>query len=494
MKIVLLQVKRNFTPIPPLGILYLGTVLKNNGYDVKVYDIIKTEKEKIIDEIKNFNPDLVGFSVMTSSYSITKEINRALKKELPNCLFCWGGSHPTALPAETLKDNNLNFVVYGEAEETILDVCKRLEKKKDLKDVKGVVFRKNKKIIDNGPRRFLEDLDKIPIPDRGLLQNFSWYLSPPGILRGKFNEGITTIFTSRGCPYKCIFCASKDIHGPKIRKRSVENVIKEIKELIQNFGVKGVYICDDTFATDISWLEGFCKKIKEVFPNLIWGCQTRANIAQNIEILKMIKDAGCVQVDIGAESGSEKVLQNLRKGITPEMTEKAFNNLKKVGIRTFATFTLGNPGETIEDIKKTEELAKKAPGHVSFLILTPYPGCEFYEMSKKNNWFKDDNLIFDDRWTNKQSEDPVVEVNIKTEELLKIRARLMNKFFFQNNFWFGLAFFKNPNYSFKMIKTILKHPNHIYSALKNSIKQKKTTLFLEELYQKFNEELRTKWQ
>jgi radical SAM superfamily enzyme YgiQ (UPF0313 family) len=437
---------------------------------------------------------------MTTSYSIAKDFNKELRQEIPDAYYFWGGVHATALPEETMAENNLDFLVYGEGELTMVEVCKRLEGKRkdlnkrgaDLTGVDGVYYVHNGKIKKNPPRYLIKDLDSVPIPDRTLLKNFKWYLSPPGILRGKFYYGITTIYASRGCPYQCIFCASKIIHGTTIRRRSVGNVIEEMRHLKEKFGVRGIYFIDDTFATNIEWLKEFCDKLKNSGLNMIWGCQTRANIAQDINVLKIMKEGGCVQVDIGCESGSDKILANLKKGITVEMILKSFENLKKLKMTTFATFILGNPGETMEDIKKTEQIAKLAPGGVSFLILVPYPGSPLYKMALENNWFIDEDIIFDERWANKQSDTPIMKSSfLSVDDLIRVRADMQNMFFFKNNLQTILAFMKSPYFLYKALSTILKHPVFIYQSAKKALSKKKSMDFLEDLYQKFNEDLRS---
>ncbi|MFH1423763.1 MAG: radical SAM protein [Candidatus Nealsonbacteria bacterium] len=497
MKVVFVHVKENFTPVPPTGLLYVGTLLKERGHDVRVFDVNIKEKNSIIKKIKDIDPDLIGFSVMTTSYSVAREFHRELKKEVPFAYYCWGGVHATALPIETIKENELDFLVYGEGEFTMVEVCRRIGGKKNspeqgvnLSGINGVYYVEGGTIKNTLPRAFIENLDSLPIPDRSLLENFKWYLSPPGILRGKFYYGITTMYASRGCPHQCIFCASKIVHGSKIRRRSVDNVIKEMSYLKDEFGVTGIYFNDDTFATHVVWLKEFCDRLKESRLNMVWGCQTRADIAQNLDILRMMKEAGCVQVDIGCESGSDRILKNLKKGITSLMILKSFENLKKVKMETFATFILGNPGETMEDVKKTEVVAGRAPGGVSFLILVPYPGSPLFQMALDNKWFIDKNIVFDDRWTNKQSDTPVMEASFKAADLIKIRAKLQNKFFLRNNISTILSFLRSPYFFYKAMKIVVTHPVFIYKSARNALKKRKTMDFLEDLYQKFNEELR----
>jgi anaerobic magnesium-protoporphyrin IX monomethyl ester cyclase len=498
MKIVLVHLKENFTPLPPLGILYVGTMLKKEGHEVSVFDENIKESKVLLQIIKEIDPDVVGFSAMTTSYTITRKFNEQLKLAVPSAYYCWGGVHASALPIETIEENNLDFLVYGEGEFTMTDVCKVIKGKKtnaekrgfDLKGIPGVYYVNENKIVKNPARPAIEDLDSVPIPDRSLLRNFEWYLFPPGILRGKFYHGITIMYATRGCSYKCIFCASRIVHGEHVRIRSVQNVIEEMEYLKKDFGVTGIYFHDDTFATDIGWLKELCDTIKKKKLNMIWGCQTRANIAQDIDVLRIMKDAGCVQVDIGCESGSDKILKNLRKGISRKMIVESFKNLKKLKMETFATFIVGNPGETMEDIKKTEEVAKMAPGAVSFLILVPYPGSPLYKMALEHNWFIDSNVIFDERWTNKQSNIPVMQASFKAKELVKIRASLQNKFFLRNNLPTIIAFLKSPFFLYKAVEMVFLHPFFVAKSFIKAIRKRKSMDFLEDLYQKFNERLK----
>lgn len=490
MRVALIYFRENYTPAPPMGILYIGTVLKKAGYEVKVIDSFPAYHQTTLREVRDFHPDLIGLSVLTTGYKITSYYTTILKEQNPGALFCWGGVHPTSLPEEVLTKLNLDFVVVGEGEDTMLEVCNNLRASKGLKNVPGVIFRNNGNIQHNGPRGFIENLDCLPIPDRRLLEfpRFSWYLSPPGIIRGNFLKGVTTFYTSRGCPFNCIFCCSHNTAGRKFRQRSVANVMEEINYLVYDFGIKGLYFNDDTFALNKEWTYNFCQALRRAKFKLVWGCQTRADIASK-GIFRIMKEAGCIQVDIGAESGSEKVLKNLQKGITPGDIENAFKLAREVGLKTFATFILGCPGEIMDDIKKTEQLSKRIRSAVSFLILVPYPGSALFDVAKENKWFRDPNLYFSEDWANKQSEKPVMEINFKADELLKIRARLQNKFFIKNNLDIFLLFFAHPGYLLRMVLTLARYPRFTLDVIYHSLRQRKTTLILEGFYQRFNQEL-----
>ena len=502
MKVVLIHVKENFTPVPPMGIMYIGTLLKEKGHEVHIFDVAPANRKETLARIKSIDPDIIGFSCMTTAYSVTSDFNKRLREIVPHAYYCWGGVHPTARPEQTMEENKLDFLVYGEGELTMVEVCERIKGRKkdptkrgiDLSGIRGTYYFHSGKIHKNPPMPYIENLDTLPFPDRSMLENFEWYLSPPGILRRKFHYGITTMYTSRGCPYGCIFCCSKIVLGKRIRQRSVANVIAEMAYLKRNFGVTGIYFNDDTFATDEAWIKDFCETLKRSRLNMIWGCQTRANFAQNFGLMKMIVDAGCVQVDIGCESGSDRILNNLGKGITAKMILESFRNLRRLNIDVFATFIIGNPGETMEDLKKTEYLASKAPGSVSFLILVPYPGSPLFDMAVKNKWFTGsaDYLVFDERWTNKQSDIPVMAASFKASELVKIRAALDNKFFIKNYSMLVTDFIKNPYFFLKMAMTFIKNPLYMVRSAIKAARKGKITDFLESVYQKFNEELRTR--
>ena len=247
---------------------------------------------------------------------------------------------------------------------------------------------------------------------------------------------------------------------------------------------------DDTVTVNYNWVKEFCNALKKEKLNLIWSCQVRVNTI-NEEILKMMKESGCLQVDIGAESGSDKVLKNLQKDTDVETIKKAFRATKKVGMRTFASYIIGNPGETKEDVELTRKLAEEVKADMSmFCILVPYPGSELFEMAKDNKWMNENAFVFSDKWQNKQSEDPVMEINFNKEELVRIRASLENEFSISNHKLIAIGFFRNPKYLFSLGYSMIRHFNEVSKSLIESVKKGKSRLVLETIYQKFNEELR----
>ncbi len=226
--------------VPTLGLLYIAVVLEKAGHKVQIFDADPEYQSSMMKEIKDFNPELVGISFLTVAYERAFNLCKDLKKEMPDATFCAGGVHTTVKPQDTLKEFDLDFIVVGEGEDTIVEVCEKLEKKEGLADVNGIMYRENGEVIVTANRDMIKDLDSIPFPARHLI-DMTPYLKPPGIIRGYAEKNQTTIVTSRGCPFKCIYCGSHNVFGRRTRRRSVKNVVDEIEDMIKNFGMKGIY-------------------------------------------------------------------------------------------------------------------------------------------------------------------------------------------------------------------------------------------------------------
>ncbi|UCE73454.1 MAG: B12-binding domain-containing radical SAM protein [Methanomassiliicoccales archaeon] len=483
MKITMICPRVIDAPLPPLGILYIAAVLEKEGHKLQVFDVSPDERIKVIEEIAKFKPDLIGLSVSSTQLNHAKEISNMLRKVLPETPIVCGGVHVTALPVETLMELNADFAIIGEGEYSMLELCKKLETGGSLDEVGSLVHKKGDKIVQNKRRGLIEDLNELPFPARHLL-DFEWYLIPPGPIRGIWLKRATTLITSRGCPYSCIYCGSNLIFGRKVRRRSIENVIAEIEELKEKYNIDGMWFLDDTFTLNKKWVVDFCNNLRKNKIELVWGCQARANTIQEDVLIEM-KKAGCAQLDVGVESGSERILKVLQKKTNPKMIEDAFSMAKKVGLRTMASFMLGNPEETMDDINKTLELAKKIdPDFTLFFFTTPFPGTKLNEMAIENKWIKDEDYS---KWLVKQTDSPIMEINFTAEELIEIRSTLQNEFVFKNY----ISTLRNPSYILNFLLLLTRYPRGIVKGAGKAIKSKRVDDIIYSILEEYRSRKRT---
>ena len=338
---------------PPLGILYLAAYLKKyTDYQVKILDcqVEELEYDQIRERIREINPDIVGLTTMTftlidvlKTAQLTKEINPQIKVIL-------GGPHIDIYPEETIAQNNVDYVVMGEGEKILKDLLDNFDSPQNLAEIKGLVFKSQSQIVNNGRSELNKDLDSLPFPARHLTpyQKYSSVLSKV--------QPITTMFTSRGCPYKCLFCDRPHL-GKVFRARSSENVVDEMEQC-QKMDIKEILIYDDTFTVNRQRVLDICSEIQKRNLKINWDIRARVDTVDE-ELLKEIKKTGCQRIHFGVEAGTQKILNVLRKGITLEQAEKAFNLSRKIGLETLAYFMIGSPTETKEDILKTIKFAKK---------------------------------------------------------------------------------------------------------------------------------------
>jgi len=358
----------------------VAAVLEKNGYLVKILDLPASgfSENSLSTIIRQEKPDVVGVTAMTPTINSAVGIVEKVKECDSNITVVLGGAHATILPEETLKSiPEIDVIVRGEGEQTTLELVKVLEKNPDsLNQVLGITCRERGSVRSNPLGPPVSDLDTLPFPAFHLLPIGKYRLHPPF---GR-QTPIMPIVTSRGCPYRCVFC-SKAVFGKKYRSNSPIYIVNEILFLMENFGVKEVKFYDDVFTLDRKRIVALCMQLKERGVDIPWSCETRVNLVDS-ELLKVMKDTGCYMIDYGVESGNQRVLDSLKKDITLEQTIKAFELTRKAGIETVAYFMIGSPQETSETIQETVEFAKKLdPDFVQFSITTPYPATELYSLA-----------------------------------------------------------------------------------------------------------------
>jgi anaerobic magnesium-protoporphyrin IX monomethyl ester cyclase len=373
---------------PPLGIGYIAMMLKKSNHDVNIIDmpILNLSYDDLKKEIAKQKPDLIGISTMTKTFAEGVMAADACKEVYPKVPVVMGGPHVTFKPEETLeRQKSIDIIVIYEGEYTMPELAEAIEKNKNLDDIEGIAFRKNRKIFKTKIREPIKNLDALPYPNRNLF--------PIKLYMEKDDE--TTLITARGCPYRCKFC-STTIMGRYLRLRSIENVMPEVDHVL-SLGFKSIFISDDTFTYNKERVIKMCKEFIRNKFDFRWTCNMRIDNAWE-DMLKWMKKAGCYRVFIGAESSATSVLENINKKITQNQTIDSVKKIQKAGIEVHASFALGMPGETPETIRQTVNFAKKLkPGMISFNILTPYPGTEIYEQPEKNGIIMPDKLWYEKR-------------------------------------------------------------------------------------------------
>jgi radical SAM superfamily enzyme YgiQ (UPF0313 family) len=345
------------------------------GFVESISEVIVFDPEpedSMLQEIIDFKPDIVGIGSMTLNYERARQIMSILKAQCGDtCLYVFGGVHPSIRPTEVYGETGADAVVVGEGEYALADIIRG----KKLSEIPGVYV---------GQRDFvrsalIENLDELPLPAYHRMPAFHKYLLPPGTFRGTWQaHGTIVLMSARGCPAACIFCSSHLMFGRRIRRRSVDNVIFEIKYLLEHYGNTSFWFADDTFTYQKQWVYEFCEKITPL--HVVWGCQARSDTITD-ELVVTLKDSGCFQIDLGIESGSDRVLKILNKGETAAQHRNALQTLRRHRVRSLATFIIGTPGETIEDAELTKNLIKTtAPSIVNIFFITPFPDTALFTM------------------------------------------------------------------------------------------------------------------
>ncbi|MBI4158728.1 cobalamin B12-binding domain-containing protein [Candidatus Woesearchaeota archaeon] len=339
---------------PPLGILYIAAVLREEGHTVFVKDGAFESLRGIRNAIRVHAPELVGISVTGFSWELCKKIIGTLKAEFPNVYFLTGGSLPDAYKERCLVEcSGLDFVAFGDGEYIIRDLCNALDKKGDLYHVRGLAFRFNGKIVRNQEMPLLEDLDALPWPARDLVDLKRYcpaignYLKLPN----------TTITGSRGCPYRCIFCHIT-ILPSSARYRNPVKVADEMEFLIDKYKIKDFLFWDNGITDNKKWILELCSEIRQRKLDAVWSGNSRVG-AVNFEILREMKKAGCWRLLYGIESGVQKNMDILRKGQTIQQVREGVAATHKADIASFGSFIFGIPGETFKEGLQTIDFAIK---------------------------------------------------------------------------------------------------------------------------------------
>ncbi len=439
----------------PLWLAYTTGVLEKSGHKVKLIDAPakKCDSEEILQMIKSYRPKLIVAETSTGSiYDDVNFVSRLKKETGAYCVLV--GTHPSALPRETLKiSKDIDAVARHEYDYIIRDLANELTNKKPrLRKVRGLTYRQKGKIKENPDMPLIENLDELPFVSKVYKKhlNYKDYFYSANL----WPE--VTILNGRGCPYHCKFCLwPQTITSRRYRARSIDNVLDEFEYIEKNFPeTKEIFIEDDTFTANKDKVKEFAGKKEEREIRIKWSCNARADV--DLETLEIMKKSGCRLMCVGIESADQKILNNIRKGTTVEGIRQFMKDSKKAGILVHGCFLLGNEGETKKTIRKTIDFAKELnPDTAQFFPLMVYPGTDAYNWAKKAGFITTTNFR---EWLDEEGQHNCIisRPGLSKEELVEMCNQARKEFYLR------------PSYMFSKALQVLTHPEETPRILRSA--------------------------
>lgn len=419
---------------PPLGLLYIAAFVKSK--EKHAVSLIDMEAEglsvsRLKERIRESQPDVVGIYTTTFSVIDVFLIARAVKEIDPGIHISLGGPHVNIYPEETIANADIDSVVLGEGEITFLSLLDALEQQNELSGIPGILYKERERVIRTAPPGPAQSLDEFPFPDRAMV--------PYKLYDNVFanDSPSTSMISSRGCGYRCIFCYRPPLET-RVRFRSSRNVLAEMEECL-SLGMKDIFFYDETFTLDQPRVTRICNGIIDRNMRLRWGMRTRVD-AVDYEMLRKLKAAGCERIHFGVEAGTPRVLSVLNKGISIPQIKEAFRLSRKAGIETLGYFMLGSPSETRKDMLETIDLAVALnPDYAYFSLTLPLPDTMLYRKGLEEGVFTHD-------FWKEFAADPHVrfspqlwEEHLTKDELRQMLRYATRRFYFRPRYLIGIA-------------------------------------------------------
>lgn len=432
---------------PSIGLALIAASLEKYGAQVRIIDL--QADTSLYESIATVPiPNFVGITTTTVLANRSYEISKHIRFLWPNTKIVFGGVHPTLAPQEVLTQSAADYVIRGEGERSMV----LLVAGEEPQNIKGLAMMQDGKYWEHPELDEIEDLDSLPLPSYHLLPMHRYH--PP--LGGALREPSISIFSTRGCPGRCTYCNSS--LSKRMRYRSPQSIVDEISMLQQGYGIKEIGFYDDTFASDPARVRAFCELLKANKIDITWTCMSRINYADPVT-LKVMAQAGCHMICYGVESANVEILKAIRKGIKLDQVKPVVKMTQQVGIRTRLSFMYGNPGETVETMKRTLNFAiQMQPDLVQFNITTPYPGTEMYQ------WADAHDYLTTKDWSQYDFYNFVMKLpTITAEEIYSFYRYSYHRFYTSPSFWLRqIAYwFRHPLFSWRLFVTILKSMQRI---------------------------------
>lgn len=378
-------------PEPPLGIAYLAAYLRLRGHTCSLIDMdpagLKPHDLPAI--LGKERPQLIGVSFMTPQFGYASEILQIAKNSAPSAVTVAGGPHSSSMPEDVLALPGVDFVVFGEGEETLAELIDVLDGNKDFGKVLGLAWKNSGgTCVVNLPRPLMPDIDSIPRPAWDLLRQYTYTDLP---MYKREEVPVYPIITARGCPFECLFCDEGSIWKRKVRFRSIPLVLDEIEWLCKEYGARTFNVLDDTFTLRPERVTEFCQGLNARGLAIFWRCTAKSTTV-TAKMLSEMAAAGCKLVGYGVESGNQQILNNIKKAQTLDDVRRAMQLSREAGLQTIALCIVGNLGETPETVEDTIRFVEEIqPDFATGAIMTPYPGSGMYRICKQNGWIRNTN-------------------------------------------------------------------------------------------------------
>ena len=457
---------KNKMPFPPLGTLYAASLLRKNGFTVDLFDTnLRDNPFEIESVLKLKNPEYLviyddGFNYLTKMCLTNMreacfDMMQIGKKHKCKIIVC---SSDATDHFEKYLNNGADFVIRGEGEITLLELLTAIKNEEIIDSIPGIVFQKEGKIIQNPSRNVLQNLDELPLPAWDLVNMESYQT----IWKQSKQEFTLNIATTRGCPYKCNWCA-KPIYGNRYNAHSPEYIVNEMAFLKENFGVSRFWMCDDIFGLKPNWVQEFKEILKDKNLKIKYFIQSRVDLLLKEDTIEALADSGLEEVWVGAESASQKILDAMDKGTKVEEIYEATRLLKSKKIKVAFFLQFGYLGETQEDIQKTIVMVKELlPDNIGISVSYPLPGTKFYDKVK-------DDLLVKANWTDSDDFDMMFQGTYHSNYYRKLQ-RFVHKEFRKSQ---GINNLKNFSFSLGKMLSILKLGYYIPSSFVDKIILKK---------------------
>jgi anaerobic magnesium-protoporphyrin IX monomethyl ester cyclase len=419
------EITERSSVLPPYSLLQIASILIADGNEVKLIDAngLNLNFKQVNDEIRSAEYDVLIFRFTPTTFDSDNRIAAISKINHPKAFtagICWT---LRTVPESVLQSSPyLDFYIMHEYETVAPNLVSALALSNNVSSVQGIAYRSGKEIHTNSPAEPLPNWDSLPLPAYDLLTSLNDYF-----INTRHGSPFTIIYGSKGCPYSCIYCTERNT---RLKNRSAENILNELRYLKKKFGIKTVSFFDETFTLDPERASAIAEGIKKDKLMITWYCNTRVNLVET-KLVRTMYQGGCRGISFGIESGSQRILDNAKKGVTVEQAETAIKLVKKAGIKAYCSFVFGLPGENWDTVMETIRFVKRTlPTGAQFNVAVPYPGTELYNIALEKGWIKQG---FD--WREMYQHAAIIRTEaLSSEELVKARKMAYRSIYF-NSKW-----------------------------------------------------------